>query len=127
MDSYPLPRIDDVLASMMGAKVLFKLDLSHTYLQLQLEEESKEFVTISTHKALFRYKPLPFGVAVAPGLFYNGRWKELCRIFPTSDQVYIDHILVADSSREEHMKTLAKVLSRLQQIGANKRRINANS
>ena len=62
-----LPRIDDVLASKMGAKVLFKLDLSHTYLQLQLEEESKEFVIISTHKALFRYKCLPFGVAVAPG------------------------------------------------------------
>ena len=37
VDSYPLPRIDDVLASMTGAKVLSKLDLSHAYLQLQLE------------------------------------------------------------------------------------------
>ena len=47
VDSYPFPRIDDVLASMTGAKVFSKLDLSHAYLQLQLEEESKEFVTIS--------------------------------------------------------------------------------
>ena len=42
VDSYSLPQIDDVLASMTGAKVFSKLDLSHAYLQLQLEEESKE-------------------------------------------------------------------------------------
>ena len=69
VDSYPLPRIDDVLASMTGAKVFSKLDLSHAYLQLQLEEESKEFATISTNKGLFRYNRLPFGVAAAPAIF----------------------------------------------------------
>ena len=40
----PFPdRIDDVLTSMTGAKVFSKLDLSHAYLQLQVEEVSKEF------------------------------------------------------------------------------------
>ena len=67
MDSYPLPRIDDVLASMTGAKVFSKLDLSHAC--LQLEEESKEFVTIFTHKGLFCYNQLPFGIAAAPAIF----------------------------------------------------------
>eukprot|EP00731_Ephydatia_muelleri_P037009 Em0376g4a len=113
VDSYPLPRIDDVLASMTGAKVFSKLDLSHAYLQLQLEEESKEFVTISTHKGLFRYNRLPFGIAAAPAIFQRtmeGILQDIPHV-----QVYIDDILVADSSREEHMKTLAKVLSRLQQ------------
>eukprot|EP00731_Ephydatia_muelleri_P036424 Em0253g4a len=116
VDSYPLPRIDDVLASMTGAKVFSKLDLSHAYLQLQLEEESKEFVTISTHKGLFRYNRLPFGIAAAPAIFQRtmeGILQDIPHV-----QVYIDDILVADSSREEHMKTLAKVLSRLQQVGA---------
>ena len=46
-----------------------KLNLSHAYLQLQLEEESKEFVTIVTHKGLFRYNRLPFGVAAAAAIF----------------------------------------------------------
>ena len=117
VDSYPLPRIDDVLASMTGAKVFSKLDLSHAYLQLQLEEESKEFVTISTHKGLFRYNRLPFGVAAAPAIFQRtmeGILQDIPHV-----QVCIDDILVADSSREEHIKTLAKVLSRLQQVGAN--------
>ena len=116
VDSYPLPRIDDVLASMTGAKVFSKLDLSHAYLQLQLEEESKELVTISTHKGLFRYNRLPFGVAAAPAIFQRtmeGIFQDIPHV-----QVYIDDILVADSSREEHMETLARVLSRLQQVGA---------
>ncbi|KAL5468918.1 hypothetical protein EMCRGX_G030070 [Ephydatia muelleri] len=68
--------IDDVLASMTGAKVFSKLDLSHAYL---LEEESKEFVTISTHKGLFRYNLLPFGVAAAPAIFQ----RTMEGIFPT--------------------------------------------
>ena len=90
VDSYPPPRIDDVLASMTGAKVFSKLDLSQDYLQVQLEEESKEFVTISTHKGLFQYNRLPFGVVAAPAIS-NERWKEFCRIS------YKDDILVADS------------------------------
>ena len=115
VDSYPLPRIYDVLVSMTGAKVFSKLDLSHAYLQLQLEEESKKLVTISTHKGLFRYNRLPFGVAAAPAIFQRtmeGILQDILHV-----QVYIDDILVADSSREEHMETLARVLSRLQQVG----------
>ena len=114
VDSYPPPRIDDVLASMTGAKVFSKLDLSHAYLQLQLEEESEEFVSI--YKGLFRYNRLPFGLAAVPAIFQRtmeGILQDIPHV-----QVYIDDILVADSSREEHMKTLAKVLSRLQQVGA---------
>ena len=110
MDSYPLPRIDDMLVSMTGAKVFSKLDLSHGYLQLPLEEESNEFVTISTHKGL-RYNRLPFGIVAAFAIFQRtmeGILQDIPHI-----QVYIDDILVADLSREEHMETLAKVLSHL--------------
>ncbi|KAL5477033.1 hypothetical protein EMCRGX_G023772 [Ephydatia muelleri] len=50
VESYPLPRINDLLASLTGGKVFSKLDLSHAYLQLPLDEKSKEYVTITTHK-----------------------------------------------------------------------------
>ena len=46
-----------------------ELDLSHAYQQIELEEESRQYVTISTHKGLFRYSRLPFGVASAPSFF----------------------------------------------------------
>ena len=69
LDSYPLPRIEELFAKLLGGKYFSKLDLSQAYLQLPLEESSKEFVTINTHKGLFRYNRLPFGVASAPAIF----------------------------------------------------------
>ena len=46
---YPLPQIDKLYASWSGGQTFTTLDLSHAYLQLELEEESLELVTINTH------------------------------------------------------------------------------
>lgn len=69
IDSYPLPRIEDILASIGNAKLFTKLDLANAYQQLDLDEESKPFVTISTHLGLYRYNRLLFGVSSAPAIF----------------------------------------------------------
>ena len=41
VDTYPLPRIDDLLASLSGGKSFTKLDLAHAYQQVALVEESR--------------------------------------------------------------------------------------
>lgn len=68
-NSYPLPRIEDILALIWNAKVFTKLYLANAYQQLVLDEESKPLVTISTHLGLYRYNRLPFGVSSAPAIF----------------------------------------------------------
>ena len=68
-DTYPLPRIEDMLASMARGIVFSKLDLAHAYQQVMLDEESQKMVTITTHKGLYRVKRIPFGVASAPSMF----------------------------------------------------------
>ena len=68
-DSYPLPRIDDLLASLAGGESFTKLDLSSAYQQVELDEESKKLLTVNTPWGLFRYNRLPFGVSVAPAIF----------------------------------------------------------
>ena len=52
-DSYPLPSIDDLFASLSGGQTFTKLDLAHAYLQVPLHAESKKFTTINTHRGLF--------------------------------------------------------------------------
>ena len=69
LDSYPIPKANDLFATLAGGKSFSKLDLSHAYLQLVLDEESRKFTTINTHKGLFHYKRLPFGVSSAPAIF----------------------------------------------------------
>ena len=65
-ENYPIPRIEDLLASLAGGTTFSKLDLAHAYQQVMLDEESKEIVTINTHKDLYKVNRLPFGVASAP-------------------------------------------------------------
>ena len=68
-DSYPLPRIDDLFASLSGGSTYTKLDLAHAYLQVPLDAESKKFTTINTHRGLYQYNRLPFGISSAPAIF----------------------------------------------------------
>ena len=61
-DPYPLPRIEDLFASLSGRKRFSKLDLSHAYQQLVLNEQSKQFTTINTHRGLYQYTHLPWDI-----------------------------------------------------------------
>ena len=69
VDKYPLPKPQDLFATLSGGKTFTKLDLAQAYLQLLLEEESQQYVVVNTHKGLYKYKRLPFGVASSPALF----------------------------------------------------------
>ena len=50
-DYYPLPRVDERFAAMSGQKQFTKLDLAKAYLQVELEEESKNM----SHQGLFQF------------------------------------------------------------------------
>jgi len=64
-----MPKIEDLFSVLSGGVVFTKLDMSQVYQQLKLDDQSKEVVTINTHKGLIGYKRLPFGVSFAPGIF----------------------------------------------------------
>ena len=55
-DVYPLPRIEDLFASLSGGKIFTKLDLAHAYQQVEIAEESRKYTTINTTKGLFQYR-----------------------------------------------------------------------
>jgi len=69
IDQYPLPKPDNIFAALSGGKWFSKIDLKHAYQQIKLAETSKPLVTINTHRGLYQYTRLPFGVASAPALF----------------------------------------------------------
>ena len=115
VDSYPLPKPEDLMVSLTGGKKFTKLDLSSAYQQMPLEEESQSFVTVNTHRGLYQYSRLPFGVASAPVIFQKpmdtilqGLPHAIC---------YLDDILVTGTSDQEHLQNLKAVLARLGKNG----------
>ena len=69
IDQYSLPRPTDLFATLASGKYFTTLDLSHAYNQIQLDKDSKKYLTINTHCGLYRHTRLSFGVASVPALF----------------------------------------------------------
>ena len=114
-ESYPLSLVDELMTDLAGGKYFTKLDLSQADLQLSLDHESSELLTINTHKGLFKYNRLPFGVSSAPAIFQRSM-KTLLRGL-NGVSVNLDDILVTGSTHENHLHNLAAGLEQIEQAG----------
>lgn len=108
LDSYPIPKVEDLLATLGGGKKFTKLDMSQAYQQLPLDDESKQYTTINTHKGLFQYTRLPNGISSAPAIFQRNM-ENLLQNIPYVI-VRVDDILVFGTSDESHLNNLEEVL-----------------
>ena len=110
-DKFPLPRVEDIFVNMAGGKRFSKIDLKNAYLQMEVEETSKQYLTINTHKGLFRYNRLPFGIKTAPSIWQRAMEQTLQGI--PNVEVMLDDIIVTGKSDAAHLENLEAVLKRL--------------
>ena len=108
-DRYPLPRIDDLIDRLHGATVFSSLDLQSGYHQIRIAEEDRHKTAFITHKGLFEFKVMPFGLCNAPAAFQR-QMNKLFAHLPFV-VVYLDDILVFSQNEEEHAAHLRIVLS----------------
>jgi hypothetical protein len=79
VDRYPIPKVDELLSTLAGGKLFTKLDLTQAYQQVCLDEESRKMVVINTHKGLFQFNRMPFGISSAPdGISLAGYFSHSC-------------------------------------------------
>ena len=124
VDKYPIPRIEDLYTTLAGGEKFTKLDLRNAYLQMQLDEQSKQYVTINTHRGLYTYNRLPFGLNSAPAIFQRVMDNLIKNIPHTT--VYLDDILVTGLTEAEHLRNLDAVLQRLSDAGLRLKRIKCS-
>ena len=115
LDRYPIPKIEDLLATLEGGEKFTKLDMSQAYQQMELDEDSKQYLTINTHKGLYRYNRLPFGVSSASGIFQR-TMENLLQGIPHII-VRSDDILISGKDDEHHVEILDQALQRLSKAG----------
>ena len=115
LEHYLLPTIEEMLAKLSGGDKFTKLDLSQAYHQLELDPASRPYTTISTHKGLYEYVRLPFGIHSAVAIFQRTMESILADL--PGCIVYVDDILITGKDEDEHHNNLIRVLRRLQEAG----------
>lgn len=68
-ERHPMPLIDDFLARIGPNMIRSKLDVKDSFLQLELDEESRDAMVFLTARGMFRFKRMPFGLVSAPEVF----------------------------------------------------------
>ena len=82
---------------------------------MEVDEQSKPYVTINTHQGLYQYQRLPYGIASAPALWQRAMDQVLQGL--SGVQCYIDDIILTGKTEEEHLTTMDQVLTRLEENG----------
>ncbi|XP_031330712.1 uncharacterized protein K02A2.6-like [Photinus pyralis] len=110
-DYYPLPTLDEICHNIKDGKVFTILDLSEAYLQLPVEEQSQELLTINTHMGLMRFTRLPYGVSSAPAIFQSTMERVLEGL---KVGIYIDDVIISGRNFTECYTKVKEVLSRFE-------------
>ncbi len=115
--AYPIPRVDDCLDCLHGAKIFSTLDLQSGYWQIEVKEEDRPKTAFVTRSGLYQYVTMPMGLCNAPATFQRCmelvlkglQWKTLL--------IYLDDIICYSTSITEHLQRLDDVFTRLGQAG----------
>lgn len=119
-DSYPLPRIDSILARLGKTRFLSSVDLKDFFLQIRLSEASKEKTAFCVPgRGLFQFKRLPFGLHNSA----QAAQRLMDSIFGHSETqgnrifVYLDDLILISETFEEHVELMELVLNKLETAG----------
>ena len=124
-DAHPIPRIDDLLNALHGARWFSTLDLKSGYWQVPIQEQDKEKMAFRTSSGqLFEFNQVPFGLCKAPATFSRLMDRVLAGLHWETCLFYLDDIIVFAATWEEHLARLRQVFERLRhaqlKLGAEK-------
>lgn len=116
-DAFPLPRIEESLDALSGARWFSTIDLASGYNQVPVLEKDRPKTAFCTPFGLFEFNRMPFGLCNAPSTFQRLMQRMFGDQQGQSLLLYLDDIVIYSSSVEQHLQRLEMVLGRLQKEG----------
>jgi hypothetical protein len=112
-DPEPMPRMEEIFAELSGSKIFSKFDLSKGYWQVAMKPEDRDLTTFITHKGLYRFTVMPFGLVNAPATFSRIMRKLLDGLLKSRN--YLDDVLTHTREWSEHIICLRQFLTRIRE------------
>ena len=119
-DAYPLPRIDESLARLGKAKIYTSIDLAWAFWQIPVQKVDRQKTDFACELGLFEWRRMPFGLCNASATFQRAIARALRKIVNREGSMamaYIDDIVIATETVEDHMVRLREVFERLREAG----------
>ncbi|HEY9664229.1 MAG TPA: reverse transcriptase family protein, partial [Allocoleopsis sp.] len=116
-DSYPIPRIQDILDSLAGSGHVFTtLDLLCGFYQVSVHPNDREKTAFSTEHGHWGFIRMPFGLTNSPATFQRLMDVVLQDVRHFA-RCYIDDVVIFSRSIEEHLQHLSCVFNLLLAAG----------
>ena len=112
-DRYPVPAMEDLIMSIGRNRYFTTLDLLNGFLQVPLEESFMHMTAFSTDRGHFEYTRMPFGLMSSPITFSRLINTVFEGLMGLDLLAYMDDLIIASNSLEEHFEKLRRVLQRL--------------
>jgi len=112
-NSYPIPRISDLIESFKGSKIFSRLDLRSAYNLIRVKEGHEYLTAFRTPLGHFEYLVMPFGLRNAPSVFQRFVQDIFGEVIGLFVQVYLDDIIIYSQSVDEHINHVKTVLKLL--------------
>ena len=116
-DPYPMPSMRDLIPTIGKKKFFSTIDLLQGFLQIPLDEESRQLTSFSSSSGRWMYKRMPFGLKSSPVTFVRLMDIVLEGLLDKGVYVYIDDLIIGTETLEEHLHLLDIVLNRLKKAG----------
>uniref|UniRef100_A0A8R1EDM9 Reverse transcriptase n=1 Tax=Caenorhabditis japonica TaxID=281687 RepID=A0A8R1EDM9_CAEJA len=116
-NAHPLPHIEATLQSLSGKKIFTTLDLLAGYWQIPLKEASKQITAFAIGSELFEWNVLPFGLVTSPAIFQATMEAIVGDLLGKNVFVYVDDLLIASETLEQHVEDLRTILTRIKNSG----------
>lgn len=114
-DRYPVPHVQDFVAELAGCVVFSKVDLIRGYHQVPVHPRDIGKTAITTPFGLYEFLRMPFGLRNAGQTFQrmmDSILQDLVGVF-----VYMDDVLIASASQQQHLVHLRALFQRLRDNG----------
>ena len=114
-DHEPVSDVEHLFQSLGKAKYFSKIDLTKGYWAIPINEEDRNKTAFITSKGQFRWVNMPFGLKTASGVFNRMMRKLLGPLKRDDVHHFMDDILIATETWEEHKEALKAVIQRLEE------------